>query len=161
MNLRELFNQSLNTNLTSPHIVTSRFAPLLIKSKGRIIFVTSGTAPLNDTPNTDLPFNKIAEAGWPKKGMQNGYPFYRSGKTGLNMLMREWYRKLHADGVKVFSISPGRLATGLGHGSTAESKKESGAEDPAVGGQIMAETILGKRDADAGYVVNKTGRQTW
>jgi hypothetical protein len=31
----------------------------------------------------------------------------------LNMLMREWYRILKNDGVKVWCISPGILATGL------------------------------------------------
>ena len=38
---------------------------------------------------------------------------YRSTKTGLNMLMREWTKILKNDGVKVWAISPGFLATGL------------------------------------------------
>ena len=48
---------------------------------------------------------------------------YRSAKTGLNMLMREWYRLLKNDGVKVWAISPGFLATGLG-GIGAETLKK-------------------------------------
>ena len=57
--------------------------------------------------------NGSPPAGWPKEPMVNWITSYRSAKTGLNMLMREWYRILKNDGVKVWCISPGFLATGL------------------------------------------------
>lgn len=48
---------------------------------------------------------------------------YRSSKTGLNMLMREWVRILRNDGVKVWCLSPGFLATGLGGAGPEALKK--------------------------------------
>jgi NAD(P)-dependent dehydrogenase (short-subunit alcohol dehydrogenase family) len=50
---------------------------------------------------------------------------YRSSKTGLNMLMREWAKILKNDGVKVFAISPGFLATGLAGVGAEQLKKVS------------------------------------
>jgi NAD(P)-dependent dehydrogenase (short-subunit alcohol dehydrogenase family) len=55
----------------------------------------------------------MPDAGWPKPSKLNPTDAYRSSKTGLNMMMRQWYRILKKDGVKVFAVSPGFLATGL------------------------------------------------
>lgn len=76
------------------------------------------------------------------------------------MMMLEWHRILKEDGAKVFCISPGFLATGLA-GIGAEKLKAFGAGDPSIGGNIIREVIEGKRDADAGKVVNKDGVQPW
>lgn len=56
---------------------------------------------------------------------------YKSSKAGLNMMMVEWHRILQKDGVKVWSIAPGFLATGLG--GNREALKSAGAGDPAKG----------------------------
>jgi NAD(P)-dependent dehydrogenase (short-subunit alcohol dehydrogenase family) len=85
---------------------------------------------------------------------------YRSSKTGLNMMMLEWQRYLKEDGVKVFCISPGFLATNLG-GIGADKLKEMGAGDPSSGGALIKDVVEGKRDADAGKVVNAAGVQAW
>ena len=63
------------------------------------------------------------------------------------------------DGVKVWCISPGFLATGLG--GDPESNKKLGATDPAVAGDFIRTVIEGARDADVGKVVNKDGIQPW
>lgn len=67
---------------------------------------------------------------------------------------------LQADGVKVFGISPGFLATGLG-GLGPDFLKKFGAGDPSVGGELIRDVVQGKRDEHAGKVINKDGVQPW
>ena len=67
--------------------------------------------------------NGAPEAGWPKKEAMNPVTIYRSAKTGLNMAVREWDRILRNDGVKVWAVSPGFLATGLGGVGPEQLKK--------------------------------------
>ncbi len=75
-------------------------------------------------------------------------------------MMLDWKRLLDLDGVKVFSIAPGFLATNLtGHGS--EMMKSRGAGHPSVGGEFIRDVVEGKRDEDAGKVINKDGLQPW
>ena len=75
------------------------------------------------------------------------------------MMMREWYRMLKEDGVKVWCISPGYLATGLGSGQ--EANKKMGATDPAEGGGFVRSVIEGQRDCDVGKVILRDGVQPW
>jgi NAD(P)-dependent dehydrogenase (short-subunit alcohol dehydrogenase family) len=76
------------------------------------------------------------------------------------MMMLDWVTALKPDGVRVFAISPGFLATGLG-GMGADKLKMAGAGEPSVGGELIRDVIEGKRDTDAGKVVNKDGVQAW
>lgn len=77
------------------------------------------------------------------------------------MMMRDWVRVLRNDGVKVFCISPGLLATGL-QGLGRENLLKIGAEDPSVGGEFMKDVVEGKRDQDAGKVVARGDKiQPW
>ena len=155
---REMWNRTWNVNTTSTHIMTSTFAPLLLKSSDpRLLFLAYGTSSLAGTENAAIPVNKVPPKGWPKTGFS--VPAYRSAKTGLNMVMREWYRWLKEDGVKVFAVSPGFLATGLG--GNPEASKKIGALEPSVAGPFILSIIEGKRDADVGKVINKDGVQTW
>ena len=115
--LRDGWNLAWNTNVTGAHVTTTEFVPLLLKSAApRLLFITSGTSPLSGTERMDAQYaliNGSPAAGWPKPQVLNPTESYRSTKTGLNMMMRQWYRILKNDGVKVFAISPGFLATGL------------------------------------------------
>jgi NAD(P)-dependent dehydrogenase (short-subunit alcohol dehydrogenase family) len=118
MTLRAAFNAAWDVNVSGTHVMTHEFTPLLLKSANpRLMFVTSGTSALTETEKFDYPplarLNASPEAGWPKPPSMNPVTSYRSSKTGLNMLMREWAKTLKNDGVKVFAISPGFLATGL------------------------------------------------
>ena len=156
---RDMWNQSWNVNVTGTHIATSRFAPLLLASSDpRLLFVASGTASLENSANPVIPANKVPPKGWPKEGIS--LAAYRSAKTGMNMMMREWVRMLTEDGVKVWAISPGLLATGLG-GHGAELLKQIGAGDPAVAGPFFRSVLEGKRDDDAGKVITREGVQPW
>lgn len=156
---REAWNKSWDVNVTGTQIVTATFIPLLLQSDDpRIVFVTSGTATLEGTvAKTTSADRMVPEPGWPKTTMN--VAAYRSAKTGLNMMMREWDRILTKDGVKVFAISPGLLATNLG--GNPEMLKKMGAGDPVVAGALFRDVIEGRRDGDVGKVVNRDGVQPW
>lgn len=66
---------------------------------------------------------------------------------------------LKEDGVKVWCISPGFLATGLG--GNQEANKNFGAGDPATAGHFVLSVLEGSRDGDIGRVINKDGVQPW
>jgi NAD(P)-dependent dehydrogenase (short-subunit alcohol dehydrogenase family) len=105
----------------------------------------------------DLVVNRNPPKGWPKSSFS--VPAYRSSKTGMNMMMREWHRVLKEDGVKVWCISPGFLATGLGGGE--EFNRSIGAGDPTVGGIFVKKVLEGQRDGDIGKVILRDGVQDW
>lgn len=71
----------------------------------------------------------------------------------------EWYRILKEDAVKVFCISPGFLATGLG--GNQELYKRIGAGDPATAGPFVRSVLEGQRDSDVGRVLTRDGLQPW
>ncbi|KAI4160834.1 MAG: hypothetical protein LQ342_005359 [Letrouitia transgressa] len=159
MTERDMWNQSWNTNTVGTQIMTSTFVPLLLRSGNpRLLFVTSGTSTLAGTENRDMFVNKYPPGGWPKV-KDTGVPAYRSSKTGMNMMMREWHRLLHEDGVKVWCISPGYLATGLG--GSQETNKAMGAGDPSVAGHFIKNVLEGSRDGDVGKVILRNGVQEW
>jgi NAD(P)-dependent dehydrogenase (short-subunit alcohol dehydrogenase family) len=158
MSEREMWNKSWDVNVSGTQVMTLAFVPLLLQSSDpRLLFITSGTSTLAGTENKALAVNQYPTKGWPKTGF--AVPAYRSAKTGLNMLMREWHRTLHEDGVKVFAISPGWLATGLGNNT--EMMKKMGAGDPEIAGPFIKNVIEGQRDEDAGKIINKDGIQPW
>lgn len=74
------------------------------------------------------------------------------------MAFREWVRILGNDGVKVWAVSPGFLATGLA-GIGEEKLKQMGAIDPAIGGEFVKDVVEGKRDADVGRIIRKDSIQ--
>lgn len=157
--MRQMWNQSWNVNTVGTQIMTSVFIPLLLQSSNpRLLFITSGTSTLEGTENLALGVNRCPPKGWPKT---NSYtiPAYRSSKTGMNMMMREWHRTLKEDGVKVWCISPGFLATGLG--GNPEANKKMGAGDPAVAGTFVQSVLDGHRDGDTGKVILRDGVQPW
>ncbi|KAF2096024.1 NAD(P)-binding protein [Rhizodiscina lignyota] len=167
--IRKAWNRTWDVNVSGTHIMTYVFAPLLLKGDdARLIFMASGTATLAGTEPMDGPIysrlNGPPPAGWPKPEPNTVAP-YRSSKTGMNMMMREWYKTLRNDGVKVFAISPGFLATGLAGGDekSRAQMKAQGAQDPALGGNFVKEVVEGARDDDVGKVVRwyATPVQPW
>ncbi|KAM0260012.1 hypothetical protein ACHAPA_010458 [Fusarium lateritium] len=157
---REMWNKTYDVNVTGTHIMTWNFAPLLLESSDpRLMFIASGTSSLAGCENLDIPLNKSPSKGWPKTLNNFHVPAYRSSKTGMNMMMREWFRLLGQDGVKVWAISPGYLATGLGVGQ--EQNKTQGAIDPSIGAAIVKDVLEGVRDEDVGKIVSKQGVQSW
>jgi NAD(P)-dependent dehydrogenase (short-subunit alcohol dehydrogenase family) len=157
--MREIWNKSWNVNTTGTQILTHTLVPLLLKSSDpRLLFIASGTASLEDSENPNRPINKVPEKGWPKV---HSYPVvaYQSSKTGMNMMMRDWARQLKNDGVKVWAVSPGYLATGLG--GDLMMNKQRGAEDPTLGANFVKDVVEGARDEFVGKVVRRAGVQPW
>jgi NAD(P)-dependent dehydrogenase (short-subunit alcohol dehydrogenase family) len=157
--MREMWNQSWNVNTSGTQIMTSVFAPLLLQSADpRLLFITSGTSTLEGAANPALPVNRSPAKGWPK-APGFSVPAYRSSKTGMNMMMKEWHRILKEDGVKVWCISPGYLATGLGGSQEANAK--AGAGDPSTGGIFVRDVLEGQRDSDVGKAILRDSVQAW
>ncbi len=61
--------------------------------------------------------------------------------------------------MKVWCLSPGFLASGLGGDS--ERSKGLGAGDPAVAGPFVKAVVEGHRDQDVGQVILREGVQPW
>jgi NAD(P)-dependent dehydrogenase (short-subunit alcohol dehydrogenase family) len=159
MTMRQAWNKSWDVNVTGAQIMTSTFLPLLLKSSDpRLIFVTSGLSSLDGASDPNNPGNVVPPPGLPKI---QAFAGYRASKTGLNMMMLNWARSLKSDGVKVWSVAPGLLATSLG-GNT-EVLRKLGAKDPSVGGEVLRGVIEGRRDADVGKAIReyKTPVQPW
>ena len=75
----------------------------------------------------------------------------------------QWTRILQKDNVKLWSIAPGFLATGLG-GVGKEILRKAGAQDPEIGASFVKDVIEGERDDDSGKVIrNMPGKliQPW
>ncbi|EAW14960.1 putative short chain dehydrogenase [Aspergillus clavatus NRRL 1] len=160
MTERDMWNKTWNVNVVGTHMLTSTFVPLLLQSTDpRVLFISSGTSSLTGTDNRALAINQFPAKGWPK-APGFSFPAYRSSKCGLNMVMREWDRILKEDGVKVWGIAPGFLATGLA-GVGEEELKKRGAGDPAVAGPFIRAVLEGEWDTDVGRVVSRNGVQPW
>ena len=131
--------------------------PLLLKSSDpRLIFV-AGLANMTRASESYFP-TPPQPAGWPKK-IDFETIGYRCSKTALNMLMLDWNHKLKADGVKVWSVGPGFLATDLGN--MREKAKEMGCGHPSIGGEMIKSVVEGERDTDVGKIVVKDGLSQW
>ena len=127
--------------------------PLLLKStEPRLIFV-AGLSQMTQASEKYFP-TPPQPAGWPKK-IDFETIGYRCSKTALNMLMLDWNHKLKEDGVKVWGVGPGFLATNLGN--IPEKAKEMGAKHPSLGGKMLKSVVEGEWDADVGKLINKDG----
>lgn len=165
LSIREAWNLSWDVNVAGTQVLTSEAVPLLLNSiDPRLIFITSGASALAYTERFDAPalqrVNASPAPGWPKPKEINPIEAYRNAKTGLNMMMRQWHRILLSDGVKVWAISPGFLATNLGNVGV-EQLKRMGARDPAEGGSFVRGVIEGGQDSEVGKVVGPHGVQPW
>ncbi|QIW99566.1 hypothetical protein AMS68_005084 [Peltaster fructicola] len=164
LSLREAWMGMWSTNVVGAHIMSHTFMPLLIKSKTpRLIFITSGTSSLIETQNFDGPLARInasPKAGWPKPAEANPVIGYRSSKTGMNMLVTQWARVLREDGVKVFAVSPGFLATNL-NSLSGDALRKMGAIEPHIGGEFLRDVIVGRRDDQTVRMIRKDAVQPW
>lgn len=155
--LRECFTNAYNVNVAGTHVMTATFMPLLLKSSDpRLIFVT-GLSAINQAGEKYFPTPPLP-AGWPKK-LDFETIGYRCSKTALNMLMLDWNHKLKADGVKVWCVGPGILATNLG--GVPELAIQMGAKHPSVGGRLLKQVVEGERDDSVGKIVTAAGVMPW
>ncbi|KAH9904726.1 hypothetical protein F4778DRAFT_43135 [Xylariomycetidae sp. FL2044] len=166
MSLRECFNKAYDVNVSGAQVLTWTMMPLLLQKEEaarsaarppRILFV-AGLSQMTQAAEHYFP-TPPQPAGWPKR-IDFETIGYRCSKTAMNMLMLDWDHKLRADGVKVFSVSPGFCATGLG-GLSAEAWGAMGAGPPTEGAERLLAVAEGQRDADAGKVLDKVGFLPW
>ncbi|KAJ5691848.1 hypothetical protein N7462_001271 [Penicillium macrosclerotiorum] len=157
VSLRDCFNNAYDVNVAGTHVMTATFMPLLLKSTDpRLIFV-SGLSAINQAGEKYFP-TPPQPAGWPKR-IDFETIGYRCSKTALNMLMLDWNHKLKEDGVKVWCVAPGMLATNLG--GMPEEAKKMGAKHPSIGGQLLKTVIEGERDDSVGKIVIRQGILPW
>ena len=153
---------SYHINVIGPQFANQTFAPLLLKSQSaRILFVSSAAGSLGLDTDSDLGlgYNAAPAAGWPKED-DHILTSYRPTKSAMNMVMRDWYRILKNDGVKVHALCPGRVATEFGSCSIQEAEQQGGTpvEQPAA----FVESILdGKWDAHQGKFIHEGGVYPW
>ena len=147
-----------DVNVAGTHVLTHTLVPLLLKSPNpRLIFVT-GLSQISVAATDPFPI-PAQPAGWPKN-LDFEVIGYRASKCALNMVMVDWNHKLKADGVKVWGVGPGFLATNLG-GMSVEEARKRGAGDPSAGGEIVRSVVEGERDGDVGRIVVKGGISPW
>ncbi|KAK4935318.1 hypothetical protein LTR10_023609 [Elasticomyces elasticus] len=158
VSLRDSFNKAYDVNVAGTNVMTWTFVPLLFKSADpRLLFVT-GLSGINQASQKYWP-TPPQPAGWPKE-ISFETIGYRCTKCALNMLMLDYNHKLKADGVKVWAIAPGMLATNLGGLGPVEIAK-LGAKPAHLGGEFIRDVVEGVRDADVGKAVSKDGFMDW
>ncbi|KAJ5116904.1 hypothetical protein N7456_001252 [Penicillium angulare] len=158
VSLRESFTNAYDVNVAGTHVMTHTFVPLLLKSNDpRLIFV-GGLSQINKAAQSYFP-TPPQPAGWPKPKADFEVIGYRCSKIALNMLMLDWNNKLKADGVKVWSVGPGLLATNLG--GVPEKALAMGAKHPSAGGKILMSVVEGERDESVGKIVIRDGIMDW
>lgn len=75
------------------------------------------------------------------------------------MLMIWYSRTLGKEGLKVWGLCPGWVATNLG--GDAEREKARGAGKPEDGAKVIVSVIEGRRDGEVGKVVFDGGVREW
>lgn len=155
---RKLGASGTNLPATGTNVVTWAFVPLLLKSAEPRLLLVAGLSQITQAAEKYFP-TPPQPAGWPKK-VDFETIGYRCSKTALSMLMLDWNHKLKEDGVKVFSVSPGFCATGLG-GVGEELIQAMGGEHPSKEAKRLLDVAEGNRDADAGRIVDNVGLLPW
>ena len=157
MSLRDCFTKAYDVNVAGTQVLTWTFMPLLLLSAdARLIFVT-GLSRITEASRAYFP-TPPQPAGWPK-AVDFETIAYRCSKTALNMLMLDWNHKLKADGVRVWCVGPGFLATDLGN--MKQEVEKMGGGHPSVGGRLLRSVVEGERDGDVGKIVGKDGIVPW
>jgi NAD(P)-dependent dehydrogenase (short-subunit alcohol dehydrogenase family) len=151
---REAWNGSYNINVTSTQIFTHAMMPLLFAAASstvqtRILFVSSeaGSHAWHKN-NPEIMGNKPLAAGWPKEPTFS-ITSYRSSKTAMGMMHREWCRVLANDHIMCHLVCPGMVATNLGGGNPVYAR-EMGAQDPALSGAFFRDVVEGKYEEYGG-----------
>ena len=102
LSTRELFSQTLNTNVVGTACLTEACLPLLRKSDfARVIFVSSRMGSLTESTNKETPYYKA------------DYRAYDCSKAAFNMLALNYARILDDIDASVNTVCPGLVQTKL------------------------------------------------
>ncbi|KFY98339.1 hypothetical protein V500_01736 [Pseudogymnoascus sp. VKM F-4518 (FW-2643)] len=149
--LQEL-RETFETNTFGAAIVSEAFVPLLEKSKNaRLIYISSELGSITERSDPSGIYYKVPTTA------------YRMSKAALNMLMMCHHVELRPKGVKVWAFNPGYVVTDLsGTGEAGRQERiANGAGDPRESAEGILACIDGRRDADVGKFVNKSGFHSW
>ena len=86
----------LRTNLIGPYLVTRAFLPHVMVGRRRIVV------------------NMSSRLGSIELNVEGGFYAYRTSKTALNMMTRNWAVDFRNTGVAFVALHPGRVQTELG-----------------------------------------------
>lgn len=147
---RVQLHDTFSTNVFGAMLVTEAFLPMLKQSKSqpRIIYVSSGLGSIGLKLDKSNPYSPVTAN------------VYRMSKAAVNMLATCQHSDLQATGIKIFTICPGFVITGLGGGS-ADNKKAAGAGSPETSARFLLSIVQGERDADAGMFLHEGGTYPW
>ena len=146
--LAEQMREAFETNTIGQAIMTEAFRPLLAKSKdARLIFVSSRLSSISlrlqpDQESYNAPVSP-----------------YRMSKAALNMWAACAAKEGKEQGIRVWSVDPGLVATNFGGDKVASKQMRVGSSE--VSAQTILSIIEGRRDADIGKLVHKDGVHPW
>jgi NAD(P)-dependent dehydrogenase (short-subunit alcohol dehydrogenase family) len=117
LSTRELFTQTLSTNVTGAACLTEACLPLLQKSQlPRLVFVSSRMGSLVESLNKSTPY------------YSSDYKSYDASKAAMNMLAINYARILGESGALVNAVCPGLVSTKLTGNHPMGSSTEEGAK---------------------------------
>lgn len=117
LSTRELFNQTLSTNIIGAACLTEACLPLLRKSElPRLVFVSSRMGSVSEATDKSTPYYSM------------DYKAYACSKAALNMLAVNYARILDDDRAMVNAVCPGLVKTKLTHDHPWGSFTEVGAQ---------------------------------
>ena len=147
--LAEQMREAFEINTIGHVIMTDAFRPLLAKSKdARLIFVSSSLSSISLRLQPDQRSYNVLAAP------------YRMSKAALNMWAACAAKDGKEQGIRVWTVDPGLVATNFG-GLNKEVLKQRGAGSSEVSAQTILSIIEGRRDADIGKLVHKDGVHPW
>jgi NAD(P)-dependent dehydrogenase (short-subunit alcohol dehydrogenase family) len=146
--LAEQMREAFEINTIGQVIMTETFRPLLAKSKdARLIFLSSRLSSISirlqpDHQSYNAPFAP-----------------YRISKAALNMWAACAAKEGKEQGIRVWTVDPGLVATNLG--GNKDALEQMGAGSSEVSAQTILSIIEGQRDADIGKLIYKDGVHPW
>lgn len=142
---REQFQQIYDTNVFGTVVTVETFIPLLRKSTlpggKRIAFTTSDLGSIEMALESDGLYSA------------KNFPYYRSSKTAVNMMMASFAKQLEGEGFVVSAANPGFCGTGFNN--------NSGPKDPREGAKELVKAATGRKEDVHARVVSEEGVSPW
>jgi NAD(P)-dependent dehydrogenase (short-subunit alcohol dehydrogenase family) len=140
-----MFERTFATNLLGPVAVLEAFLPLLRKSPaGRIVNVSSTMGCLSDQTDPQSPYYATV------------VPAYQSSKAALNSVTIALSKMLAGTSIKVTSVCPGFVRTGLTPGS-----REQATLDPEAAAEVVYRAATLPANASSGTFIDAAGTVAW
>ena len=142
----EMFRKTFDTNVFGAVSVTQRFLPLLrLSAVGRIVNVSSTMGSLADQLDPESPYYGVV------------VPAYQGSKAALNAFTIALSKALADTDIKINSVCPGWLQTGLGGPDNRAAAPMTAAE----GAEIVVDMACVGDDGPTGAFVDRDGPVAW